>query len=124
MWTHFWDMHSGGKIKTAWAHIYIEAPIEQARGIFYQMFGRNPDYISCSCCGSDFSVSESDTIDQATEYQRGYRHPRMSVEEYVVQPEVKVVYAAEAATVDAQAGVKAIRHEECWVCAAAAGEDW
>lgn len=35
MWTEFWDMHSGGGQKEKWAKIYIEAPEEEARVIFY-----------------------------------------------------------------------------------------
>ena len=30
MWTHFWDTHSGGKLKEKQQHIFIEAPEEEA----------------------------------------------------------------------------------------------
>jgi hypothetical protein len=60
MWTHFFDMSSGGSEKLDWTHIYIEAPLDEARVIFYNRFGRNPDYVTCTCCGSDYSVNAID----------------------------------------------------------------
>lgn len=69
-WTHFWDMHSGGGLKEKWAHIYIEAPEDEARVIFYNRFGHSPDRVSCTCCGNDYSVSEEETLAQATAYHR------------------------------------------------------
>ena len=70
IWTHFWDMHSGGGSKEKWSHIYIEAPEREAMVIFYNRFGHNPHRVSCTCCGSDYSISEG-TIDQITAYHRG-----------------------------------------------------
>jgi len=61
-WTHFMDMHSGGGQKEKWAHIYIEAPENEARVIFYNKFGHNPDRVTCTCCGNDYSVIESDNV--------------------------------------------------------------
>lgn len=72
-WTHFHDMHSGGGQKLEWPHIFIEAPEAEARSVFYAKFGRNPDRVTCTCCGEDYSVSESETLEQATGFERGCR---------------------------------------------------
>ncbi len=58
IFTHFWDMHSGGSAKEPWEHILIEANEAEARVIFYNRFGHNPDRVTCTCCGSDYSVYE------------------------------------------------------------------
>lgn len=71
MWTRFMDMRSGGGQKLDWPYIYIEAPEAEARVIFYNRFGRNPDRVTCTCCGSDYSNTESDTLEQATAFDRG-----------------------------------------------------
>jgi len=73
MWTQFMDMHSGGDQKLAWAYIFIEAPKEEAKVIFYNRFGRNPQCVTCTCCGEDYSISEAPTLEQATAYHRGCR---------------------------------------------------
>lgn len=70
-WTHFWDMHSGGGQKEKWAHIFIEAPIQEAIVIFYNRFGHNPSRVTCTCCGEDYAISEEKTLEQATAYERG-----------------------------------------------------
>ena len=70
MWTKFWDMHSGGGQKLDWAKIYIQAPEEEAVVIFSNRFGRDPENVTCNCCGEDYSVSESKTLGEATEYHR------------------------------------------------------
>ena len=70
-WTHFWDMHSGGGSKEKWGHIFIEASKEEAKVIFYNRFGHNPERVSCTCCGQDYSISEESSLEQATAYQRG-----------------------------------------------------
>jgi hypothetical protein len=97
-------MHGGGGQKTDYSKIYIEAPEEEARSVFYSRFGINADRVSCTCCGPDFSVSEYETLDAATEYERSepvpdsqefeYRVTR-SVEEYIKDPGIKVIYADE-----------------------------
>lgn len=75
MWTSFMDMHSGGGKKEKWSKIYIQAPEEEARVIFYNRFGHSPDRVTCTCCGEDYSVSESKSEDlyQITGYERGAR---------------------------------------------------
>lgn len=74
MWTHFWDMHSGGGQKEKWAHIYIEAPEEEAKIIFYNRFGHNPDRVTCTCCGNDYSISEHADLKQLTGFHRNCRY--------------------------------------------------
>ena len=66
-WTEFMDMHSGGGQKLDWAYIYIEAPLEEAKVIFYNRFGRNPDRVTCTCCGADYWVHEEDDIREPRE---------------------------------------------------------
>lgn len=69
-WTQFMDMHSGGGQKLDWAYIYIEAPEDEAKIIFYNRFGRNPDRVTCTCCGPDYSLTESDSLQRATAFER------------------------------------------------------
>lgn len=71
MWTLLWDMHSGGSQKEKWAKIYIEAPEEEAKIIFYNRFGHNPERVSCTCCGSDYSISSDEDLKQLSGYHRG-----------------------------------------------------
>jgi hypothetical protein len=70
-WTHFHDMHSGGGQKLDWGHIFIEAPKAEAEIIFQNRFKRNPNRVTCTCCGPDYSISEDETLEQATAYERG-----------------------------------------------------
>lgn len=70
-WTHFWDIYSGGSQKLSWSHIFIEAPEPEAKLIFQNRFGRNPDRVTCTCCGPDYSISECKSLEDATAYHRG-----------------------------------------------------
>jgi hypothetical protein len=70
MWTSFHDMHSGGDLKEDFQFVWIEAPVEEAKIVFYNRFGHSPDRVSCTCCGEDYSVDESETLEQATGYER------------------------------------------------------
>lgn len=73
-WTQFHDMHSGGHQNTKWAQIFIEAPEKEAREIFTDRTGEDPDAINCICCGSNYSVTEEKgDLAQATGYERGCR---------------------------------------------------
>ena len=66
------DMHSGGGTKEKdYEYIFIEAPEDEAKIIFYNRFGHNPDRVTCTCCGSDYSITESDSIEQSTACERG-----------------------------------------------------
>ena len=69
-WTRFMDMNSGGGRKEKWPFIYINAPEDEAKVIFYNRFGHSPSRVSCTCCGDDYSVDESATLQQATAYER------------------------------------------------------
>jgi hypothetical protein len=103
------DMHSGGSSKLDWEYILIEAPEAEARAVFYNRFGLNPDAVACTCCGENFSVTESPTLAQATGYDRkcAYRdgayveEPRKgavrvyTVGEYLARPDVRVIYRAD-----------------------------
>lgn len=75
-WTHFWDMHSGGRTKIViddveYNHVFIEAAEPEARIIFYHRFGHSADRVSCTCCGEDYSVNEGDSLQQLSGYHRG-----------------------------------------------------
>jgi hypothetical protein len=91
MWTHFWDMHSGGGIKEKWAHIYIEAPEAEAVVIFYNRFGHNPNRITCTCCGEDYAISSDDDLAQLTQFHRGSR----ALDAYLASPSVLAIHADE-----------------------------
>jgi hypothetical protein len=79
MWFHFFDMHSGGRQKEDWPHIFIEAVDEsQAISVFYSRFGHNPRRITCTCCGEDYAIHSGWTLEEVTEYSRN----GMSIEEY------------------------------------------
>lgn len=69
-WTQFMDMHSGGGSKEPYEYIYIEAPEEEARVIFYNRFGHNPERVSCTCCGDDYSISSEKSLLRLTGYER------------------------------------------------------
>lgn len=88
MWTQFWDMHSGGSLKiNPYNQIYIEAPEREARELFRERFGRDPDNITCHCCGEDYAVEEYGTLEEATEY---HRHNK-TLEEYRQSPNVLIL---------------------------------
>lgn len=71
MWTLFWDMHSGGGTKEGnYDKIYIEAKEDEAMKIFYNRFEHNPNRVSCTCCGEDYSIDEYETLEEASGYHR------------------------------------------------------
>lgn len=63
MFTRFFDMSSGGREKLEWQVIYIELPEKEAIKYFKKKFGRDPNNITCPCCGEDFSIYEEPEID-------------------------------------------------------------
>jgi hypothetical protein len=69
--TRFMDMHSGGKLKTPFTHIYIDEPLKKAVGTFKNLFKRDPNNITCKCCGEDFIYEQYDSLEEATAYDRG-----------------------------------------------------
>lgn len=95
-WTEFWDMCSGGEIKEeSYEKIYIEAPEAEAKVIFYNKFGHNPERVTCTCCGDDYSISESVSLEQASAYHRKeYGKKKLTtIAKYLKQKDVLVVYA-------------------------------
>jgi hypothetical protein len=78
-WTQFHDMHSGGGQKEDFARLYIEAPEDEACRIFYAKFGHSPHRVTCTCCGEDYSVSEYDSLEQATAYDRNCRYAQRKI---------------------------------------------
>lgn len=120
VWTHFWDMHSGGGQKLDWGHIYIEAPEAEARGTFEKLFGRDPNHVTCNCCGEDYSVSEEESLEQASAYQRHcafdqatgkyveqgdptyakYGQNHIPLADYVTRPDVRIVRRVEVSGYD------------------------
>ena len=91
MWTWFSDMHSGGGRKEDFEHIYIEAPEDIARVVFYNRFGHNPERVTCTCCGDDYSIYESKTLEDATAYERGCRYDK-DKDVYVDEPNTEYSY--------------------------------
>jgi hypothetical protein len=72
VWTSFMDMHSGGGCKEEpFEHIFIQAPIEEAKIVFFNRFGHSPVRVSCTCCGSDYYIDEHTSLEQATADERG-----------------------------------------------------
>lgn len=91
--TRFMDMHSGGKLKTPFTHIYVDAPLDKALDIFKETFKRDPDNVTCKCCGEDFVYEEYPSLEDATAYDRKaewddtkqryyYETAKISLEEY------------------------------------------
>lgn len=120
-WTQFWDMSSGGREKEPWGQIFIEAPEEEAKRIFYARFGHNPERITCACCGGDYSISETETLEEATAYHRScqwdedekkyieapdarWGKPYTTLEQYVQQDDVKVIRADEITEAERSSG--------------------
>lgn len=58
IWTRFHDHNTGGTMKTTYREIYIRAPVREAKVIFYDVIGHDPEKISCECCGEDFTIDE------------------------------------------------------------------
>lgn len=70
-WTLFWDMSSGGSTKEGkFEKIYVQLPQKEAEIFFYNRFGHNPNRVSCTCCGSDYSISEDATFAEASDFHR------------------------------------------------------
>ena len=70
-WTRFMDMASGGSQKEPpYEYILIEAEEKEAQIIFYNRLGHNPNRVTCTCCGEDYSISENESLEQITAYDR------------------------------------------------------
>jgi hypothetical protein len=70
------DMHSGGGSKEDFEYLYVEASEDEAKAIFYNRFGHNPERVSCTCCGDDYSISSGDDLAQLTGYDRNCDWPK------------------------------------------------
>lgn len=105
MFTRFMDMHSGGRTKLPpYEYIYIEAPEKEARIIFQNRFDRDPDHVTCQCCGNDYSVSESNSLASASAYDRGCKWDKstndydpnsgkIDLDEYAKREDVLIILA-------------------------------
>lgn len=92
MWTLFWDMHSGGDIKEPpFSLILVEAAEEEAKIIFYNKFGHNPDRVSCTCCGNDYETFSNESLEELTKYHRERLRQESTLTEFLLQPDVKVI---------------------------------
>lgn len=98
--TSFLDMHSGGRLKTPYTHIYIQEPLEKALETFKGLFARSPDNVTCQCCGEDFVYEEHSSLEEATAYYRGCTYGedgydlstyKLSVDEYFKREKVLLV---------------------------------
>jgi len=96
------DMHSGGGAKLPpWEHIYLEAPQAEAEEIFRLATGRDPENVTCDCCGEDYSVSEAETLEEVSSFWRGENRTwattsrPLTVEEYGRREDIIYVTAAE-----------------------------
>jgi len=78
--TRFMDMHSGGKLKTPFTHIYVDAPLKKALEIFKDTFKRDPDNVTCKCCGEDFVYEQYDSLEEATAYDRNCKFDKESTD--------------------------------------------
>jgi hypothetical protein len=87
MWTSFFDMSSGGGSKEDWNYILIELPQDQAEVYFYNRFGHNPHRISCTCCGSDYSVHEYETLEDALKAYSGH-YTNLIISKDEIDPEM------------------------------------
>lgn len=76
--TRFMDMHSGGHLKTPYTHIYIDEPIGEAIRTFKELFKRDPDNVTCTCCGEDFVYEEYSSLEEATAYDRKCKFDKIS----------------------------------------------
>src|SRR5437762_7548993 len=85
-WTRFADMYSGGGLKEKWEYIYIEADEEMAKIIFYNRFGHNPERVTCTCCGKDYSISSNKSLAQLTGFDRNCAYDDNGYLEHVRDP--------------------------------------
>lgn len=113
MWTRFMDMYSGSNLKEQWQYIYIELPKDKATVYFYNRFGHNPERVSCPCCGEDYSISEHETLEQATAYERRcvYNKDNWKYEEKPVDESYRGDNYTSLADYETSKGVLIIRKE-------------
>ena len=86
-WTVFWDMHSGGDPKEKFDKICIEAPRKEAIVIFFNKFGHNPDRVTCTCCGADYSIGEYPDFETTERNVKEYSTRILYITAENIQPE-------------------------------------
>lgn len=65
-WTRFSDDLSKGTLKEPpYEEIYIQAPKEESKVIFYKRFGHHADNVTCEGCLEDYSVSQYNSLQDA-----------------------------------------------------------
>jgi len=67
--TLFWDMYSGGSKKQSFSKLAVELPEKEAIEWFEEKYG-NPFFVTCDCCGPDYSVSEFDSLEDLKSYHK------------------------------------------------------
>lgn len=67
-YTTFFDMHSGGGRKSKYELYILAGDKEAATEEFKKLTGRDPDHVTCYCCGEDYSVVEYDTLEDALQH--------------------------------------------------------
>jgi len=75
MWTRFYDMCSGGGRATEHGIIWINASKKDACQLFESIFERDPNNVTCECCGPDYSITE-------------YENPEFEKNCYVIDSEM------------------------------------
>lgn len=73
--TRFMDMHSGGSQKLDFSKLYVPLPEKEAIAWFQNRYGRDPNNVTCGCCGEDYVVYELSTqaaLDEYLAYDRRY----------------------------------------------------
>lgn len=93
MWTEFSDRHSGGGGNMTQERIYIEAEELEAKRVFFARFDEDPDGVNCYCCGSNYSVYEHETLEEATDCDRDRRG--LTLSEFIARDDVAVIYSTD-----------------------------
>jgi hypothetical protein len=90
-WFDYFDMSSGGKQKTEWEHIYVEADSsDEADVLFETSTGLYPHNITCDCCGEDFVVHKGESLEDVTMFDRK-RIAVVPLDVYTARPTVLVL---------------------------------
>ena len=73
-WYHFHDNRGNGTMKTGYVDIFLMASSrDNAVKAFYSELGIFPDFITCDCCGPDFSILEHSVEDTFASVTKVYR---------------------------------------------------
>lgn len=108
-WTHFMDMHSGGRAKDKFEHCYIQANKKMAIKIFRIKFGHDPEKVACSCCGENYSIHEGESLSQLSAFYRNCKWTKSGHIEKPEYPGKRVIPINEYCVSD---GVKVISDSE------------